>query len=116
MASDSQDESEILLHAATDTDIIFANPSGVERLRIGSDGRFLVNGRKVATDLEVYQAFRTWMVRAPAEKTEIKKEPTVRKIVAEWVKETDYFGTTICVDAILENWLDTHEGEYDGLC
>jgi len=49
--------------------------------------------------------------------TEMEKQgPTVRKIVAEWVKETDYFGTTIYADEIVEDFLDAHADEYDGLC
>ena len=48
--------------------------------------------------------------------TEMEKQgPTVREIVAKWVNETDYFGTTICADEIVEDFLDAHESEYDGL-
>lgn len=38
-----------------------ADDNKVERLRIDPDGSFYVEGRKVTTDHDVYEAFSDWM-------------------------------------------------------
>lgn len=45
-------------------DITFYTAENDEMLRIGSDGKFFVEGRLVQVDIEVYHAFRAWLMKA----------------------------------------------------
>lgn len=42
--------------------IRFFTGGGAERLRICADGRFFVNGRLAATDRQVYESFKEWVM------------------------------------------------------
>ncbi len=47
-----------------DGDFIFKLADGREMMRITGHGIFIVEGREVTQDMEVYQAFRTWFFGA----------------------------------------------------
>ena len=46
------------------SDIIFHVQGGLEMLRLCGNGDFLVQGRKVTTDWEVYEGFRRFLAGA----------------------------------------------------
>jgi len=44
--------------------VVFYTKDGEETLKISPNGDFYVKGKKVANDIEVYESFKEWLIKA----------------------------------------------------